>query len=611
MKEKVIPFVVAVLGDYSGDTEKDLKELEDREFVEIDRENFNDVLKGMKPKLIFQVDNLISYELTNNIIDFLKEEERITDGIFTKLKEYNDQQGKPLYKTDKESFIKEIENIVGKEKFTDEVEKAIMDEVVTKLNIEQNIESMDDFDPESIATQNVILKALVDERQKLTEVNSAIYGNDKLSEFLDEIVENTNNRINEIDELITKQINHIIHHSKFQKLEASWRGLHYLVDKTETSEYLKIKVLNVNKKVLLDNLENAVDFEQSFLFKTLYTNEFDMFGRPPIGVLIGDYEFTHLTEDMNLLEEIAEVGAAAHCPFISAASPALFNLDSFTELGKTSNLEKIFESRDYVQWRNFRKSPHAKYVTLTLPHVLMRLPYGKSTKKVKAFNFEENVTGKDYKKYLWGNSAYILGSKLTNSFAKYNWCVAIRGPAGGGLVEGLPIHTLYSDEGMSEVNGPTEIAIPERREYEFVRLGFSALIHCHEIDNSAFFSVPTLKEPEKYNTDEATANDIISAQMQYMLLVSRFAHYLKSIERDNVGRLVTTSTLQNELDNWIAGYITSNENASAQLKAEKPLRSAQITVEEIKGLPGRFYAMVRLVPHFQLDEITFSLRLVG
>ena len=427
-------------------------------------------------------------------------------------------------------------------------------------------------------------------------------------------VNEINNRISEIDELITRQLNEIMHHPKFQKLEASWKGLHYLVDKTDTSKYLKIKVLNVNKEVLLDNLEDAVEFDQSALFKKVYTEEFDMWGRPPFGVLIGDYEFTHLPEDMNLLEKIAEVGAAAHCPFISAASPALFNWDSFTELGKPRDLAKIFESVDYAQWRNFRKSPHARYVTLTIPHVLMRLPYGKVTKKVKAFNFEEDVTGKDHKKYLWGNSAYTLGTKLTQAFAKYNWCVAIRGPAGGGLVEGLPMHTFDSDEGGREVKCPTEIAISERREYEFARLGISALLHCQDPDyltHAAFFAVPTLKEPEKYTTDEATANEIISAQMQYMLLVSRFAHYLKSIERDNVGRFATTSTLQRELDNWIAGYVTTDENADSETKAEKPLKEAEIIVEEIKGQPGRFYAIVRLVPHFQLDEITFSLRLVG
>jgi len=408
-----------------------------------------------------------------------------------------------------------------------------------------------------------------------------------------------NDRIRKIDELITRQLNQIMHHPKFQSLEASWRGLHYLVDKTETGEYLKIKVLNVSKKLLIEDLENAVEFGQFVLFKKVYREQFETYGRPPFGILIGDYEFTHLPEDMNLLEQIAKVGAAAHCPFISAASSALFNWDSFTELRKQrGDLAQIFESIEYAQWRNFRKSPHARYVTLTLPHVLMRLPYGKATKKVKAFNFEEDVTGKDHKKYLWGNSAYKLGTKLTQAFAKYNWCVAIRGPAGGGLVEDLPMHTFDSDEGGREVKCPTETAISGRREYEFTRLGFSALLHIQYPDylnSAAFFSVPTLKEPEC---------------MQYMLLLSRFVHYLKSIERDNVGRFVTKSQLENELNNWISGYVTTDEYASTEVKVEKPLKYAQIILEEIKGKPGKFQSIVRLTPHFQLGEITFSFRLV-
>jgi type VI secretion system protein ImpC len=420
-----------------------------------------------------------------------------------------------------------------------------------------------------------------------------------------------NARIAEIDRLLSAQVNEIMHHEKYQRLEASWRGLHHLVFETETSTMLKIRVMNVSKESLGKELEKAIEFDQSTVFKGIYEQEYGMFGGEPFGLLIGDYEITNHPKDINFLKKMSEVAAAAHAPFITSASPRLFGWDNFTELTEVRDLAKIFDQVEYGPWRSFRESEDSRYVGLTLPHTLMRLPYSADGEPTETFNFTEDVDGKDHSKYLWGNAAYSFGTRVTEAFALYNWCVAIRGVEGGGLVTGLPYHTFSTDEGEVALKCPTEIAITDRREKEFSDLGFIPLVHCKNQDYAAFFGAQSCNKPKKYNTDEANANARLSSQLQYMFAVSRIAHYLKSICRDKIGSFMSRSDCEVFLNTWIMNYVTPDDNAAQSVKARLPLRDARVEVMEVPGKPGVYKAIAYLRPHFQLDELSVSLRLVA
>jgi type VI secretion system protein ImpC len=417
--------------------------------------------------------------------------------------------------------------------------------------------------------------------------------------------------IAEIDKKLTAQLNEIMHNEEFQKLEASWRGLHHLVQNSETGTMLKIKVFNVSKKDLTKDMEKAAEFDQSALFKKVYEEEFGTFGGAPFGALIGDYEFTNHPQDMSLLEKISNVAASANAPFVAAASSQLFGWDSYTELAEVRDLAKIFDRTEFAKWRSFRESEDSRYVGLTLPHVLMRLPYGQETVPTESFRFEEDVDGKDHKKYLWGNAAYAFGTRLTESFAKYQWCATIRGVEGGGLVQGMPAHTFKTDEGDVALKCPTEIAITDRREKEFSDLGFIPLVHCKGTDYAAFFAAQSAQKPKKYDLDSANANARLSAQLPYIFAVSRFAHYLKAMMRDKIGSFMERNECEQFLNRWISQYTVSNDGVGPEIKAKKPLREARIEVMEVPGKPGAYKAVAFLRPHFQLDELTVSLRLVA
>ncbi len=475
---------------------------------------------------------------------------------------------------------------------------------------------------EEKAEEAGLLDQIISEGRMAREESQKSRAKDIISEFVSQIMEGAmsvskdteamiNARIAQIDKLISDQLNEVMHAKEFQKLEASWRGLHYLIHQSETSERLKIRVMNVSKKELLKDFERASEFDQSALFKKIYEEEFGMFGGSAYGALIGDYEFSNHPQDLALLEELSHVAAAAHAPFISAAAPQLFNLDTFTELGNPRDLAKIFQSVEYAKWKSFRDSEDSRYVGLTLPHILMRLPYGQATVPTESFNFEEDVDGTDHGKYLWGNAAYALGTRLTDAFAKYSWCAAIRGVEGGGLVEGLPTHTFRTDEGEVALKCPTEIAITDRREKELADLGFIPLVHCKGTDYAAFFSTQTVNKPKVYDTDFANANARLSSQLQYILAVSRFAHYLKSMMRDKIGSFMSRKNAEDFLNRWISNYVLADDNASQEAKAKYPLREARVDVAEIPGKPGAYRAVAFLRPHYQLDELTVSLRLVS
>jgi type VI secretion system protein ImpC len=467
-----------------------------------------------------------------------------------------------------------------------------------------------------------LLDQIIEEGRLAREATQKTWARDLIGELVSQIMEGTivvskdtvamiNARISAIDNLVSKQLNEVMHHPDFQKLEGSWRGLHYLVNKSETGERMKLRVMNVTKTDLLKDMEKAAEFDQSALFKKVYEEEYGMFGGAPYGALIGDYEFSSHPQDLALLEKISGVAAAAHAPFVAAASPKLFNLDSFTQLGTPRDLAKIFQSVEYAKWKSFRDSDDSKYVGLAVPHILMRLPYGKANVPVESFDYEEDVSGTEHGKYLWGNAAYALGTRLTDAFARYSWCAAIRGVEGGGLVEGLPVHTFQTDEGDVALKCPTEIAITDRREKELADLGFIPLVHCKGSDYAAFFSTQSSNKPKVYDQDAATANARLSSQLQYILAVSRFAHYLKSMMRDKIGSFMSRSQAEDFLNRWIAQYVLLDDSGSQEAKASHPLREARIDVSEIPGKPGAYRAVAFLKPHFQLDELAVSLRLVA
>jgi type VI secretion system protein ImpC len=420
-----------------------------------------------------------------------------------------------------------------------------------------------------------------------------------------------NQRIAQIDHLLSIQVNEILHHPSFQKLEASWRGLKYLLDQSETNDKLKIKVLNVSKRELLKDLQRAPEFDQSALFKKVYEEEFGVFGGAPFAAMIGDYEFGKGPEDIELLERISQTAAGAHAPFLSAASPDFFNLESFATLDAPRDLSKVFDSTEYAKWKSFRQSEDSRYVGLTAPHMLLRLPYGAKTKSVDAFRYEEAVDGTDHNKYLWGNAAYALGTRLTNAFALYGWCAAIRGVEGGGLVEGLPVHNFYTDDGDLAMKCPTEVQITDRREKEMADQGFIPLVHSKNNDFAAFFSVQSCQKPKLYDKDAANANARLSTQLPYIFAVSRFAHYLKAMMRDKLGSFMSRENCERFLNQWIQNYVTPDDTALPSVKASHPLREARIDVAEVPGKPGVYRATAFLRPHFQLDELSVGLRLVA
>jgi type VI secretion system protein ImpC len=472
-----------------------------------------------------------------------------------------------------------------------EQQGSLLDQIITETRI-----GRDDWEREQ------------SRRQIATLVEEVMKGTVRVSKDLETTI---NARIADIDKLLSAQLNAIMHAPEFQKLEGTWRGLHYLVMQSETGTMMKIRVINLTKDELRKDLEKAAEFDQSALFKKVYEEEYGTFGGAPIGALLGDYEFGRHPQDIALLEKISNVAAAAHAPFISAANPSLLNLENFTDLPNPRDLAKTFESVDYAKWRSFRESEDSRYVGLCLPHILMRLPYGPDTNPVEAFQFKEQVDGKDHSKYLWGNAAYALGTRMTEAFSKYGWCAAIRGVEGGGLVQGLPTHTFKTDEGEIALKCPTEIAITDRREKELADNGLIPLVHCKGTDYASFFSTQSCQKAQKFDKDAANANARLATQLQYIMAISRFAHYLKVIMRDKIGSFMSRTDAERFLNQWISNYVTPDDTASASVKAQFPLREARVDVVDIPGKPGCYRAVAFMRPHYQLDELSVSLRLVA
>lgn len=424
--------------------------------------------------------------------------------------------------------------------------------------------------------------------------------------------------IDAIDAALSQQLAAVMHHPALLRLEGSWRGLQHLVHNSETGQGLQIRVLNASKSDIGRDLARAVEFDQSQLFRSIYESEFGSAGGEPYGALIGDYEFGAGTEDINMLASLSHIAAAGFAPFISAASPQMFGLDSFTELSRPRDLEKIFCASEYARWRSFRDSDDARFVSLVLPRVLARMPYGSAGTSVEAFRFEEfaldasgRCTAAANDRYCWMNAAYVMGSVLTNAFAEHGWCTQIRGADSGGRSHALPWHSFISDDGDIDQLCPTEIGLTDRREAELSRLGFLPLCHYKNTDYAVFFGAQTVQRPKRFDDASATANAAISARLPYVMATSRIAHYLKVMARDRVGSFQQAQDTEAWLNQWISRYCNSNAGASADTKARFPLAQAQIEVQEIAGAPGSYHAIAYLRPWLQMEELTASLRLVA
>jgi type VI secretion system protein ImpC len=417
-----------------------------------------------------------------------------------------------------------------------------------------------------------------------------------------------------IDAKLTEQVNLIMHHEDFQGVESGWRGLHYMVNNTETDEMLKIKVLNISKKELGKTLKKfrGTAWDQSPIFKKIYEEEYGQFGGEPFGLLVGDYYFDHSPQDVQLLGDIAAVAAGAHAPFIAAAAPTVMQMDSWGELANPRDLTKIFQTPEYAAWKSLRESEDSRYIGLAMPRFLARLPYGAKTEPVDEFAFEEDTTGAESSSYTWCNSAYAMATNITRAFKLYGWTTRIRGIESGGAVEGLPAHTFPTDDGGMQMKCPTEIAISDRREAELARNGFMPLIHKKNSDFAAFIGAQSLQKPQEYDDPDATANANLSARLPYIFASCRFAHYLKCMVRDKVGSSKTQGQLQAWLQNWLNLYVDgSPENSTEDYKATHPLAAGRVELEANEENPGYYSAKFYLKPHYQLEGVNISLRLVS
>ena len=420
--------------------------------------------------------------------------------------------------------------------------------------------------------------------------------------------------IAEIDRKLSEQLNHVMHSAEFQQLEGAWRGLHYLVNNTETDTQLKLRVLNISKKDLGKVLKRykGTAWDQSPVFKKIYEEEYGQLGGEPYGCLVGDYQFDHSPPDVELLRGIAQVSAASHAPFIAGAAPTLMGMESWNELSNPRDLAKIFSTPDYAAWRSLRESDDSRYLGLAMPRTLARLPYGAKTDPVEEFDFEEDTAGADSSKYTWQNAAYAMAVNINRSFKEYGWCSRIRGVESGGAVQNLPAHTFPTDDGGVDMKCPTEIAITDRRSAELDRMGLMPLVHRKNSDMAAFISAQSLNKPEEFDDPDATANAALAARLPYMFACSRFAHYLKCIVRDKIGSFSSRDQIQSWLQNWILNYVDGDPaNSSEDAKARKPLAAAEVVVEEVEGAPGYYSSKFYLKPHYQLEGLTVSLRLVS
>lgn len=484
----------------------------------------------------------------------------------------------------------------------------------TKIESQGAVEQTDSILEQAIeATKQTDRTYAEDLLKTLTE--NALSGTVKWNKSFISTIEET---VKLLDQKLSVQLANVMHADEFKKLEGSWRGLKHLVFNSSTGTSLKIRMLNASKEDIDKDFKRAPEFDQSLIFKQTYEENFGTAGGEPYSVLVGDYEFDRKPQDLNILKNMSQVAAAGFCPFITAAGSELMGLENWSELSKPRDLAKIFNGPEYAQWRGLRDSEDSRFLVLTMPRTLARLPYGENTLPAEGFGYEElqNADGSvserlEHDDYCWMNSAYVLAERITNAFSIYGWTTAIRGAEGGGKVEGLPLHSFLSTEGDMENKCPTEIAITDRREHELSKLGFLPLCHYKDTDYAVFFGAQTVQEPKKYDTPQATDNAAISARLPYILATSRFAHYLKVMARDKIGSFMEASDCEAWLNRWIKKYVNANAATNQDLKSRLPLADARVEVQEIPGQPGAYHAIAYLRPWLQFEELTTSMRLVA
>ncbi|MCU7878742.1 MAG: type VI secretion system contractile sheath large subunit [Candidatus Thiodiazotropha sp. (ex Lucinoma borealis)] len=462
-----------------------------------------------------------------------------------------------------------------------------------------------EFKPKTERTKEAVVSAVQTLAEQVLKETSTIS---------DDAVETIEGIIAEIDRKLTEQVNLILHHEDFQKLEGSWRGLHHLVNNTETDEMLKIRVMNITKLELGKTLKKfkGTAWDQSPIFKKVYEEEYGQFGGEPYGCLVGDYHFDNTPPDVELLTGMSQVAAASHAPFIAGAAPTVMQMESWQELANPRDLTKIFQTPEYASWRSLRESEDSRYIGLAMPRYLARLPYGAKTDPVEEFDFEEDTEGAQHDKYTWSNSAYTMAVNINRAFKMYGWTTRIRGVESGGAVEDLPTHTFPTDDGGVDMKCPTEIAISDRREAELAKNGFMPLLHRKNSDFAAFIGAQSLQKPSEYDDPDATANANLAARLPYLFAGCRFAHYLKCIVRDKIGSFKERDDMEKWLNKWIQKYVEpSPGTASEEDKARKPLAAAEVVVSEVEGNPGYYTSKFFLRPHYQLEGLTVSLRLVS
>jgi type VI secretion system protein ImpC len=602
IEQKELPFVVGVLANLSGTLQGPRPSLRDRKWIQIDQDNFDQVLEAIDPRLTFQVKNRLEadggqlrIELGfRGIADF--EPAQVA------------RQVEPLRELlEKRIRIGEIWSLLtANAKLEDVLEKNL-----TLVARDQSTER-----PRAEQTQHFaeMVRAVEDaagvSKDRAKELVSTFVENVYFPSGLRDINAAANARVAEIDGRLSEQLREILHHSDFRALESTWRGLQYLVMQTDTTEVLKIRLWNVDKNELVKDFVSAPEFGQSAMFKKICEEEYGVYLGEPFGLLLGAYEFDQSSEDVELLENISRIASAGHAPFFAAASAEMLHQASFASLGKLREVGTIFNSPESARWNSLRDSEDSRYVGLTLPRILLRPPYGKDTHPVEEFSFEEGVDGSDHSEFLWGSAAFALAACVTRAFALYGWCSAIRGVEGGGLVEGLPTHALTTDDGGTSLKCPTEIEITDRREQELSTAGFIPLVHARNTDYAAFFSVNSVQKPHKYESPAAAANARLSAQLPYVFAVSRFAQYMCCMVRDKIGSFGSRSDVQRFMNQWISNYVLLDDKADMKAKARYPLREARIDIEELEGKPGAYRGIAFLRPHFQLDELTVSLRVV-
>jgi type VI secretion system protein ImpC len=615
-KKVYLPFVVGVLADLSGDPAEPLPPVENRKFREVDVDRFDTLMKSMRPRVAFQVPEFptgegnIGVDITfEGMDDFSPAAVVRKVDVLNQMLEARERLSNLLTAMDGKLDAEELIGEVLKN-------NSLLEALATGMSSPPAENSSPEVN-EFRALRWQVFKPKTEEARFHIEKAMQALARQVLAQpaFIGaDVFATIQTIIKDLDRKLSGQLNLILHHGSFQKLEGAWRGLHYLVSNTETNQELKIRVLNISKSALGETLTRFRDtaWDQSPIFKLVYESEFGALGGEPFGCLVGDYVFDHSQSDVELLGDMARVAAAAHAPFITGASPTVMHMDSWQEISNPRDLTQIFSSSEYEGWRSLRADENSRYIGLAMPRFLSRLPYGNKTNPVEEFEFEEDIGDMDHSKYTWANSAYAMAVNINRSFKTYGWVARIRGMESGGAVEGLPTHVYPADDGSVDMNCPTEIAINDRREAELATQGFMTLLHRKNSDVAVFISAQSLQKPRAYEDPDTTVNARLAARLPYLFACCRFAHYLKCMVRDRVGSFTEREDMERWLTNWLLQYVDADPaNSPETTKARRPLAAANVKLQDVEGNPHYCTLVLDLQPHYQLEGLTAPLRLVS